>query len=818
MFLPGNEDGAKRKDAITALFASVNRQQRHLQQLIARQILQEIPRYHQVPRDELEQSVGCTLTALLDYLQNREAPNFTQFIHERTQRRFRQHFTLQEMSAVTRIYQDTLINSLNLSGVPTEALDTIQNINHAIATAMTTIGSAYLENYAQLGKAVTSDLCQYVLLQRAALNIFMVLNPATILDRCAHYLQQAWPDHDLCIWSNIHEERNWSCTISKARTEERMQLFRTLLTPPSGQSTPTILQLIDYEKQMIDVPNLAVHPLVASHPELQQFTETSLILLPLRKADQLFGVIIFLSPLSAHRSQATLELIRWIAAITAISLDHARRIFDSTHYLHELKQAMDNLQQTTARLKRSQEISQAISGTFELDTLLRNITKELSVSLNLPQVGIFRIDDGERIVVMAGRGIDPIIQEKLTNRPFQHASDIVRELISTPRSMVLYGNDIVKYISEEIRNVIPLATVLVIPLVFHGQMIGYIVLADPEKERTITSDDLAFLDSVAGQIASTLEAVRILTERQHRLKQLDIVNRIARELMTSLDEVAIEKAYCRELPNLLPFVDVIIISRIEHNPAGQEILALKRAYGISEDKMQPLLATPINESPIAKLLETKHSLRFDSLAELSQSASVIRQIAENTSLTSLSISPIWYRDKLYGVLYLGNRTQHRWSQDESNFVEISCSLLGFALTNSSLYHAEVESAKHLESALQVEQQASQHLRELTQAKIEFIENVTHEFKTPLTTILGYASLLNSHDDPSVRDVILRIERSANRLRQMIGDMLDLSRIEVGRLPLTPQACSIQAVTREVVDSLQITAKEKGLDLHLDLPS
>ncbi|HEX2949997.1 MAG TPA: GAF domain-containing sensor histidine kinase, partial [Armatimonadota bacterium] len=502
----------------------------------------------------------------------------------------------------------------------------------------------------------------------------------------------------------------------------------------------------------------------------------------------------------------------------AISLDHARRFFDSTHFLHELKQAMDNLQQTTTRLKRSQEISQAISGTFELDTLLRNITKELSVSLNLPQVGIFRIEDNERIVVMAGRGIDHIIQEKLTNRPFQRASDIVRELISTPQSMVLYGNDIVKYISEEIRNVIPLATVLIIPLVFHGQMIGYIVLADPEKERTITAGDLAFLDSVAGQIASTLEAVRILAEHQQRLKQLDIVNRIARELMTSLDEVAIEKAYCRELPNLLPFVDVIIISRIEHNPAGQEILALKRAYGISDDKMKPLLATPIKESPIAKLVETKHSLRFDSSAELSQSANVIRQIAENTSLTSLSISPIWYRDKLYGVLYLGNRTQHHWSQDEINFVEITSSLLGFALTNSSLYHTEVESAKHLESALQVEQQASQHLRELTQAKIEFIENVTHEFKTPLTTILGYASLLDSHDDPGVRDVISRIERSANRLRQMIGDMLDLSRIEVGRLPLTPQACSIQAVAREVVDSLQITAKEKGLDLHLDLPS
>ncbi|MHB8970376.1 MAG: PAS domain S-box protein [Pirellulaceae bacterium] len=105
--------------------------------------------------------------------------------------------------------------------------------------------------------------------------------------------------------------------------------------------------------------------------------------------------------------------------------------------------------------------------------------------------------------------------------------------------------------------------------------------------------------------------------------------------------------------------------------------------------------------------------------------------------------------------------------------------------------------------------------EATRAKSEFLATMGHEIRTPLTAIIGYANALRRCGDLSrapVRrfDMLAAIERNGNHLLELIRDMLDLSRVEAGRLDLSCASCSLLEIVLEVAANLQERAQAKGL--------
>ena len=105
------------------------------------------------------------------------------------------------------------------------------------------------------------------------------------------------------------------------------------------------------------------------------------------------------------------------------------------------------------------------------------------------------------------------------------------------------------------------------------------------------------------------------------------------------------------------------------------------------------------------------------------------------------------------------------------------------------------------------------------AKSEFLANMSHEIRTPLTTIIGYADLLRDQEDvdqaPGERTTILRTIRAAgDHLINIIDDILDLSRIEAGRLSLEPVEVDLRNLLGEVGSLFGPRASEKGLEFEL----
>jgi two-component system phosphate regulon sensor histidine kinase PhoR len=112
------------------------------------------------------------------------------------------------------------------------------------------------------------------------------------------------------------------------------------------------------------------------------------------------------------------------------------------------------------------------------------------------------------------------------------------------------------------------------------------------------------------------------------------------------------------------------------------------------------------------------------------------------------------------------------------------------------------------------------LRKLENVRKEFVANVSHELKTPLTSIKGYAETLleGALEDPKHNRAFLEtIHEHANSLSRLIDDVLDLSTIEAQRVEYRFEPVDFRELTERIVKALEPMAKTKKVSLEIDLP-
>lgn len=143
------------------------------------------------------------------------------------------------------------------------------------------------------------------------------------------------------------------------------------------------------------------------------------------------------------------------------------------------------------------------------------------------------------------------------------------------------------------------------------------------------------------------------------------------------------------------------------------------------------------------------------------------------------------------------------------------------------YHLKKNiNAKLLKQQNMLEQTASQLAEakaaadKANQSKSIFLANMSHELRTPLNAILGFSQLLqqNSNIPESELNNLSIINRSGEHLLNLINDVLDMSKIEAGSITLEPENFDLGSMLRDIVDMMDIRAKEKGLELIFDQSS
>ncbi|HJT16162.1 MAG TPA: HAMP domain-containing sensor histidine kinase, partial [Thermoanaerobaculia bacterium] len=114
--------------------------------------------------------------------------------------------------------------------------------------------------------------------------------------------------------------------------------------------------------------------------------------------------------------------------------------------------------------------------------------------------------------------------------------------------------------------------------------------------------------------------------------------------------------------------------------------------------------------------------------------------------------------------------------------------------------------------------ANAELRELDRSKDRFIAAISHELRTPVTVIMGWAGILRDNDGEQFRQAAAAaIEQSARAQARLIEDLLDMTRLILGKMHLQIAPVALAAVVNQAAEMIRPAAEEKSISLHVSLP-
>lgn len=188
-------------------------------------------------------------------------------------------------------------------------------------------------------------------------------------------------------------------------------------------------------------------------------------------------------------------------------------------------------------------------------------------------------------------------------------------------------------------------------------------------------------------------------------------------------------------------------------------------------------------------------------------------------LKSVLCMPLMYQGKHSGILYLENsRAVGAFTPDRVHVLTLLSSQAAIAIENARLYDQLAEYSQTLETRVEERTRELSIAREkaevANQAKSTFLANMTHELRSPLNTILGFAQIMtrSRRIDPENMENLSIINRSGEHLLGLINQVLDLSKIEAGHMVLNIRDCNIGRILDDVEDMFRLKAEEKGLFL------
>ncbi|HPP52225.1 MAG TPA: ATP-binding protein, partial [Thermoguttaceae bacterium] len=190
-------------------------------------------------------------------------------------------------------------------------------------------------------------------------------------------------------------------------------------------------------------------------------------------------------------------------------------------------------------------------------------------------------------------------------------------------------------------------------------------------------------------------------------------------------------------------------------------------------------------------------------------------------IRNVMIVPLIVEDKVLSLMALGNKPGE-FTTEDARIASALADLASIALWNSRNLDSLVRHQQELQRYAEALETTNRVLKEFVhlaesaaRAKSEFLTNISHEIRTPMTAILGYSELLLEELSGSpLKEYLQTIQRNGQYLLQLLDDILDLSKIEVGKLPVHWSWCSPQEIAAEVQQLLQVRADGKGIQLTL----
>ncbi|HEX8141570.1 MAG TPA: ATP-binding protein [Pyrinomonadaceae bacterium] len=247
-------------------------------------------------------------------------------------------------------------------------------------------------------------------------------------------------------------------------------------------------------------------------------------------------------------------------------------------------------------------------------------------------------------------------------------------------------------------------------------------------------------------------------------------------------------------------------------------LALKVSSGFDEEFLKHIEFVPSGEGACGTCYEQRGQVVVEDV-ETDPVFDAYRDAARAAGFRACHSTPLITRNgNIIGVLSVHFLHPHRPQEREMRLMDLYARMAADFIENARLHHQVQQELQAREQLLVREQMARSEAENANRLKDEFLATVSHELRTPLTAIMGWAHMLGGGrlDEATVTHAVETIERNAQAQARLIEDILDVSRVVMGKLRLNIGPVDLASVINAAIDSVQLAADSKGIRLEVTL--
>lgn len=524
---------------------------------------------------------------------------------------------------------------------------------------------------------------------------------------------------------------------------------------------------------------------------------------PLLWENQVLGVLQLFGHLAQHRFTGDSErLLTLYAQQAASALQNAR--------------LLEQEKRRTRQFALMYEIGRRLTAILDLNELFQEVVRAIQQAYGYTLVTINLID-GQMLYLAAST--DPELQRRRQNRPLKVGEEGIVGFVAAHGEPVL-ANDVTQ--SPYYVPTLPdTQSELAVPVVGRSGIIGVLDLQDRRKN-AFDYSDVVTLQALATQISVAIENARLFDAVRQHARQVTKLLEIMHHLHQQRDLNALFNLVCETVQQTLGWNTVALFLRDEErglvrpvavaaqDPAVREqILNLpprpygseywcREIYRISQSYFVPAERMPEDVPQDKKMLVFDLGERFE---------------GEWQAADTLVV-PIRLGDRILGHLSVDDPvSRKRPSLEQIQVLELFAHQVATAIADAQLIAELQAKTRELE-------EANVQLERASRMKSEFLANISHELRTPLNSIIGFSEVLQDQAFGPLNERQMRyinhVLTSARHLLDLINDILDLSKIEAGRMELHHEPFILKGAIEEVLTVVQPLAQQKQLSMSLVL--